>query len=293
MGKCELEVLISTFGAEGLRRVATMALPEMDEVKYLVSCQCPGHDSLELPPELQRKDVKVIFTPTKGLSVNRNNAISHATAPLCLISDDDLSFTPEGFRSVITVFGENPDLDVATFQYTVTDGRFEKSYPSESFPLSDPAKGYFVTSFEIAFRRESVIKSGVWFNRNFGLGAPLYGSGEEELWIKDLLDAGLNARFYPYVIAAHADCSTTGVRLMDSPPVLRAAGAVIKRLYPATSFPRVLLKAWRSSRASGAGLGECLRPLLYGWWQATVHPKKLFHPEVKQNPAGKQNPAEK
>lgn len=273
----ELEVLISTFGAEGLRRVASMELPSMPEVSYLVSCQSPGHDSLPLPCELMREDIKVVFTPSKGLSINRNHALSHSSAPICLIADDDLSFTPDAFKRIISVFHDHPALDVATFEYTGADGSFEKSYPPFPFPLSAPAKGYFVTSFEIAFRRLSVIDSGVRFNENFGLGAPVYGSGEEELWIRDLLDAGLNGHFYPYVIASHRGGPTTGLRLMASPHVLRASGAVIKRLYPSTAFLRVLLKAWRSSRATGVSCRLCMRHLLYGWWQATIHYKKLFH----------------
>lgn len=280
MGKCELEVLIATFGSDGLQRVASMKLPCMSEVKYLVSCQHPNSDALMLPPKLIREDIRVVFTPSKGLSKNRNNALSYATAPLCLISDDDLDFTESAFRNIISTFRDNPQLDIATFEYVRDDGSYAKRYPETSFSLSNPAKGYFVTSFEITFRRQPVIDSGVVFNEKFGLGCPIFGSGEEELWIKDLLDAGLSAYFFPYVIATHCG-STTGLRLQASPSVLRAQGAVIKRLYPFTAFVRVVLKAWRSSRTTGVGLIKCLRPIIWGWWQATRNAEKLFYPYEK------------
>lgn len=275
-GKCELEVLVSTFGEEGLMRLSRMALPEAQGVRYLVSCQCPGHTALPIPDKLIREDLKVIFTPTKGLSVNRNNAIDHATAPLCFIADDDISFTPESFHTIISTFRENPAIDIATFKHLGPNGSVEKNYPSHSFPLTHPAKGYYVTSFEIVFRRKPIVESGIRFNENFGLGTPRFGSGEEELWIHDLLESGIKGQFFPYFIATHNDSNTTGIRLMASPSVLRAQGAVITRLYPYTSLLRVILKAWRSSKATQASISSCLRPILYGWWVATTQPRKLF-----------------
>ena len=276
MEKCELEVLISTFGSEGLRRVVSMGLPVLPGVGYLVSCQCPGRESLPIPVELMRPDIRIVFSATQGLSVNRNNAIRHASAPFCLIADDDLRYSPAGLSKIISFFRDHPDVDIATFAYTDSRGKFEKSYAGNKFPLDTPSKGYFVSSIEIAFRRERVVATGVTFNERFGLGCQVYGSGEEELWVKDLLDAGLEGYFVPVVIARHIGPSSTGLRRSASPAVLRAQGAVIKRLYPYTAFMRILLKARRASKERKVSIGDCLPPLLYGWWHATVNPRKLF-----------------
>lgn len=276
MENCKLEVLISTFGEKGLTRLSRMTLPKVQEVRYLVSCQCPGYTSLPIPDKLIRDDLRIVFTPTKGLSINRNFAIENATAPLCLIADDDISFTPDAFHTIISTFRDNPDIDLATFKYIGSDGNFEKEYPEFIFSLAQPAKGYYISSIEIAFRREPIIESGIRFNENFGLGNSRFGSGEEELWVHDLLASGLKGQFVPHLIAIHNDSNTTGLRLMASPPVLRAQGAVIKRLYPNTAFLRVILKAWRSSKATRLSMLSCLQPLLYGWWQATISPKEIF-----------------
>ncbi len=276
MENCKLEILTVTFGDAGLKRFAGMIAPPVDGVRYLVSCQCPGYDSLPIPPALQRDDVRVIFTPTKGVAINRNNALRHATAPLCLLSDDDIQFTPDAFRSIISAFQENPDVDVATFEFLGPGGSFTKPYPDHPFSLKTPAKGYYVSAIEVAFRLERVKATGIRFNENFGVGTTRFASGEEELWVHDLLQAGLNGRFFPRLIATHRHCNSTGIRLMASPAVLRAQGAIIKRFYPRTALPRVFLKAMRSSKATGVGILFCLRPLLYGWWQATAHPRKLF-----------------
>lgn len=273
---CELEILISTFGEEGLLRLSRSNLPHLKEVRYLVSCQSPDQESLPVPDKLLREDLRIIFTRTKGLSINRNFAITHATAPICLIADDDISFTRDAFSAILSAFKANPDIDIMTFEFTGPDGEFEKPYPSYSFPLEKPAKGYYISSIEIAFRRIPVIESGILFNENFGLGNSHFGSGEDELWVHDLLKYGLKGRFIPHLIAIHNDSNTTGLRLMATPSLLRAQGAVIKRLYPYTALLRVFLKAWRSSKATRKDMLFCLRPLLQGWWEAAVHPRRTF-----------------
>lgn len=276
MDKRELEILISTSGEARLRRLSEMNLPRTEGVGYVISCQCPGDSALTVPCSLQRPDIKVVFTPTCGVALNRNNALRYATAPVCLIADDDVTYTHEAFSIVLDTFRNNPGLDIATFMYTGPEGTTEKVYPSHPFHLSRPTKGYYITAFEIAFRLASVKERGIWFNENFGVGNPRFGAGEEDIWIYDLLKAGLNGWFFPHIIAIHNHCHTTGIRLMNSPAVLRAQGAVITRLYPFTALPRVLLKAWRVSRASETPLSACLSHLLYGWYQATLHARTIF-----------------
>lgn len=287
----ELQVLIATYGQEGLERLAKAAasgsLPQTEGVEYLMSCQMGKQE--EIPGALQRKDIRIIFSKTKGLSRNRNILLKAATAPFCLIADDDLSYTSAALLSIISTLKSNPDVDIATFisaNYQEKEGpvkekegpahsqedqlTYEKQFPNESFDLCKPAKGYYVTSFEIAFRREAVESAGILFNENFGVGAPLYGAGEEELWIHQLLAKGLRGRFFPQQIVVHHG-PTTGTREAANPRVLRAQGVVIPVLYPLTGFPRILLKAYRSSRVSGASLPHCLRHILRGYLDLLLH----------------------
>ena len=52
------------------------------------------------------------------MSRNRNNCLRHATADLCLIGDDDCRYTHEQLQAVINTFEQNPNVDIATFQYS-------------------------------------------------------------------------------------------------------------------------------------------------------------------------------
>lgn len=241
----QLQVLICTMGEAGIRRVAESRHPQVAGVEYLVSWQLPDGDC-PIPEALLRPDFCIVKNPTRGLSHNRNLAISAASAPLCLISDDDIDYTPEALRLVINTFHNNPDLDIATFKYSGADTKY---YPDFSFDLRKPAKGYYVSSIEMGFRLESVRKSGVEFNQRFGIGAE-FPAGEEDIWIYDLLQSGLKGRFFPSVIARHAE-ETTGTRRALDPAIIRTKGAVFRHTHPRSWPLRMLAHALRHARRHG------------------------------------------
>ena len=223
-----LQVMICTYGREGLERVAAGAHPPVEGVEYLVSCQeYPGSGAYPIPKALLRDDFRIITTDTKGLSVNRNIALANATASLLLISDDDVDYTAEGLHAVIDAFSRHPDTDIMTFRYV--SASHVKSYPTHTCSLSDQVKKCFMTSFEIAFRRKSV-QGRIWFNENFGIGAT-FPFGEEDIFLRDCLDAGLKGIFEPVTIARHDGHTTSGRNLM-LPTRPMTKGADFIRLHP-------------------------------------------------------------
>ncbi|MDE6741808.1 MAG: glycosyltransferase [Muribaculaceae bacterium] len=236
--KPQLQVMICTYGRDGIERVARSSHPEVDGVEYLVSWQTEGQQPY--PKNLDRKDFKIITTDTKGLSVNRNIALAMASAPVLLISDDDVDYTEEGLREVLDTFKNLNNVDIATFRYVSSS--HSKSYPSTQCDLASPAKGYFPTSFEIAFRRTSV-QGTVWFNENFGIGAT-FPSGEEDIFLRDCLDIGLKGLFLPITIARH-DGTTTSDRNLMLPSRPLTKGAVFRRLHPRDWPLRMIIHALR------------------------------------------------
>ncbi|MCM1369400.1 MAG: glycosyltransferase [Candidatus Amulumruptor caecigallinarius] len=232
-GDIELQVLICTCGSEGINRVANGIHPRVPKVEYLVSWQ--NSNGLPLPESLERTDFRIVRAAGKGLSKNRNTAFAHSTAPLILISDDDLDYTVEGLENVIESFRRHPETDIITFQYDSVLGK--KNYPDHSFSLATPAKGYFVTSFEIALRRKSIFCK-VWFNENFGIGAP-FPSGEEDVFLQDCLNVGLTGIFLPVTIMRH-DGTTTSERNLMLASRPETKGAVFLHLHPRDWFLRMI-----------------------------------------------------
>lgn len=239
-----LEVLICTLGRDGIARVDAMGLPHVENVSYLVSWQMPDG---EIPQNLLRPDVRVITSHDTGLSRNRNHALDNAAGDVLLIADDDLRYTARQLLSVLDVFRKNPSLEVATFRY---DGEDKKCYPDHECDLGKKLpKGYYVTSFELALRRNS--RAGkLRFNEKMGIGARYLHAGEEELLLLAARKMGLNCRFFPVTITSHEGLTTGNRHVM--PGVARAFGAYIGLAYPFTCLPRIVLKAWRLYR-SGQG----------------------------------------
>lgn len=269
----KLEVLICTHGEAGIERLAARGtLPRVDDVGYLISWQTPDCGDAVVPAALCRPDVRVVTTSTRGVSNNRNNCLDNAVGPLCLLSDDDLDYHPDGLRAVIAKMEAHPECGFGMFEY---DGADDKYYPAEEYVLAGRfAKNHYLTEFEVAFRLDIVKKSGVRFNQHFGVGNSDYQSGEGAFWIHDLMKRDVTGRFYPIVIVTHRGLST-GSEDGVLPGVLKAEGAYISVAYPLTAVPRIMLVAWRRSRRFGGSPFSHLYYLSKGYLRAVFRPKSL------------------
>ncbi len=239
-------MLVATLGGDGLRRFAESGAPEVNGVAYLVSCQ---HPDTATPPEIpaeigRRSDIRVIFTPTKGLSVNRNNLFDHADAPLFLIADDDLTYDRHALEMVVTAFDTMPEADILTFRYA---GPSLKRYPPDGHSLDRPWKNYYVSSIEIGGRLDAIRRAGLKFSPLAGIGAPVLTAGEEAFFIRAALRRGLRVLHCAVSVAAHP-AQPTGLR-KPSPGFLKSRGAVIAVTRPLTAPLRIPWRAWADRRS--------------------------------------------
>lgn len=258
----QLQLQVCTLGLQGLERLARTQRPQVDGVEYLVSCQLPIEKSAqaiatnqaevlqmaseELKAFLQRKDVKLHIIHSRGVSKNRNNALSLATAPLSLLSDDDVDYTAEGLQAIIQAFEQAPQADVISFQFWQGEQQNQKFYPDKAFHHQHPPKGFYISVIEIAFRTKKV-QAHCLFNENFGIGAEHFPSGEEDILLKDMLKAGLNCVYEPICICSHPSLST-GTRRFADPVFLQCKGAIFSYIHPNTWLLRLVKGAITEGR---------------------------------------------
>lgn len=246
-----LQVLISTYGADGLVRVMQSSHPAVEGVEYLMSWQVPDL-SIAVPDELlSRPDFRVEKSRTRGLSRNRNITLSLSTAPLLLLADDDVSYTAEALQQILQSFEVYPQADILTFRHKTTEG-FVKPYPKGVHPLGKRAKGYYYSSIEIAFRAEK-IRGRHFFNEHFGAGGAEFCCGEEDLFMHELLSSGLTGLFVPIDIGTHQGLSAAGY--MQDVDMIPAKGAVFLQLHP-KSWP-VYMLAHALRRPRGTRMEYC------------------------------------
>lgn len=241
----KLQVLICTLGEAGIKRIVEAHHPNIPEVEYLVSWQLPDQD-VEIPEELKRRrDFKIIKSNTIGIAINRNNAIDNATAPIAIMTDDDVTYTKEELLNVIKQHEYHTEADLITFKYA--SSQYPKIYPNNIFNLKNPPKGYYVTCFEITFKTNK-IKNIVSFNKHFGFHTTFHG-GEEDVFIYDAIKSGLNCIFIPNFLGTH-NHSTTGDRDANKPESIITKGAIFYHTHKWTWPLRMMIHAKRNKSLS-------------------------------------------
>lgn len=147
--------------------------------------------------------VRMISTTDRGLTKSRNMAIAASKADICLLCDDDEVFVEDYAPRIMKAYQTIADADVIIFKMV---GR-SPSFPDKVMRLRFP-KTMKVSSWQISFRRESLLRTGVRFDELLGAGT---GNGAEEE-LKFLLDcqrAGLKIWYVPAEIASVGQTAST------------------------------------------------------------------------------------
>lgn len=241
-----LEVLICSFN-KGIVKVDDVLLAPRPGVRYIVSYQYTDERYLEMIPASlqQRDDVALWKYKGQGLSSNRNQALSHATADIILYADDDTRLNEQAFETVQRTFIEHPETDIALFCATSYTGRPLKDYPTAERPVTAVPSDYHVSTIEVAFRREKV-QGVLRFDERFGLGTKFLTCGEEDIWLHDALRHHLTLHYFPLYIVETSTMMKQTMIFVDA-GVQRSYGAYLYYVHGAAAWCHCLRFAWRSA----------------------------------------------
>ena len=235
-----LQVLICTFNS-GITDIPNILLPEAEGIGYVVSMQYSEARFLSLIPEelKHRKDVVLSTIEGLGLSVNRNNAIAHATAEVCVIADDDVRYTLADLRRIENEHAARPEADVLLFQARGPQGELLKRYPQVPFAYREMPRGYYPSSIEITFKRERV--KDIPFDLRFGLGSGKVVCGEEEVWLNALYrKAGRRILYLPHPVVQTLATPQGGANFATRPEMQMAKGATLYYIHGISACLRCL-----------------------------------------------------
>ena len=200
-----LEILISTMNRTSLDFLETMfPFETIEELNILVINQTIQGSELKS----KFANLRVINSYEKGLSKSRNLATDNAIGDICLISDDDIVYV-KGFQEVIkTAFEKYKNASLIKFKIETFKGNVYKTYPKKSQWLNTYSDINPISSIEIAFIRYDITSNKIRFNELFGLGST-FKSGEESLFLYDILKSDLKIFFKNEVIVKHSYKSST------------------------------------------------------------------------------------
>lgn len=158
--------------------------------------QCDREDFSQMPTK--RGMARMFSTRDRGLTRSRNMALEKSAADICLLCDDDEVFVPD-YEEIITRAYENlPNADVIVFNMVGRPASLGNRVRRLHFPYTCR-----VSSWQISFRRRSLLDSGVRFDTLLGAGTG--NGGEEELkFLTDCRRAGLRVYYVPEAIASVA-----------------------------------------------------------------------------------------
>lgn len=188
--------------------------------------------SYKLNKNLLSRYSEVLNLQEKGLSKSRNCALKASSGDICLIADDDVRFVPSVKDIVKKAFNELPKADVITFMIMDENGMPLKRYRNHSFKHNFLSV-MKVSSIEIAFRRDPVVRKKILFDENFGLGTR-YPSGEENIFLIDMMKSGLSLYFYPAVIVIHPH-ERSSLRI-NNDLIVVGKGAMFARMFGFFAF---------------------------------------------------------
>lgn len=191
-----VEVLVATMNQEDFSILEKMNISsdalignqcEYNEIKYT---KYKGHN------------ITFYSFAEKGVGLNRNNTLMRSKADICILADDDMVFH-DGYEQVIEqAFLDHPEADVLCLN--IDDEPRIRPVNKKVFRVRWYNYGQYGAA-RIAFRREAIIKNGIFFNLSFGGGAE-YSQGEDTLFLFECLQKGLSIYAVPITIAKLIEC---------------------------------------------------------------------------------------
>ena len=205
-----------------------------------------------------------------GIGLSRNTALTRARGDICLFADDDLVYR-DGYAEILErAFGSFPDADVLVFNIRSIGARKNRDQ------IQRPMRVHWF-NFErygaarIAVRRTSIFQHRISFSLLFGGGAQ-YSCGEDTLFLRDCLKAGLKIYAVPVTLADVDDSTSSWFRGYDE-KFLRGRGALYRAMYPrlALLWCFVYLLRHRKVWQENGSFAGALRSMKRGAVDYTVH----------------------
>lgn len=189
-----IEVLVSTMNRESKEDL----IKKMKITGEAVIINQVTKENIKLITEMTSTR-KMFSYREKGLSRSRNKAIKKASSDICVIADDDLTYLDDYKEIISNAYAKYNDADIIAFYVeSKTAGRPTTMQKEGRVKYLRSMK---IASFQITFKRRSVLNKNISFDVDFGAGSGKYVMGEENIFLFDCLKNGLKIYFVPITIA--------------------------------------------------------------------------------------------
>ncbi len=235
-----LEILLSTQNRRDLTFLKKMFPGGTEGFDILIVNQISEDD--DVPDFSAPSNIRIINSKEKGISKSRNLALSHAQGDVLMLADDDVIYEP-GFHTKVLKYHQLYDNEVIIFPLKDEKGRLFGRFPFKDKNLK---RFDYVYSPQISFKK-SILKSGIFFDEQFGLGAQ-YPDSENYIWLTLLHRSGVRILYAGSVSPFMEHPSFTSSHIQHTDIKIRTRLAVIKKLYGIWVYPyyfKLIFGLWR------------------------------------------------
>ncbi len=142
----------------------------------------------------------------KGVGLSRNNALLRADQELCLFADEDIVYCDGAAKAVQDAFAEHPEADVLLFNVEVQPAR--RTYWTREYHRVRWYNCGRYPAYSFGLRTRRMHEKNLSYSLYFGGGAK-YANGEDSLFLRDCLRAGLKVYAVPVNIGEEAPRPST------------------------------------------------------------------------------------
>lgn len=210
----------------------------------------------------QQCRLQMITTSTRGVGLNRNIALLAADHEYVLFADDDMLYYDGLEETVVAAFEQLPQADVLVFGIDILKNGVIIEQRRTPIRRLHTWNAMRYGTVRIAARRKALLAKNITFHQCFG-GGCIYSSGEDSLFLKACLDAGLKVYSHSAVIAGSSkDASTWFVGYTDK--FFYDKGALVRHLFPKTAYIMAMYFAVRFKRKTDVSVWKRIRLVYAG-----------------------------
>ena len=196
----KLQVLVSAVGQDVAGMAERMNLET--EATIINQCSCFAYEEYEH----RGCRIRCYSLAERGVGLSRNNGLMRADGELCLFGDEDIVYDCGYGVEIEEAFARHPEADMLLFNVRVAPAR--KTYWNEGEKRVRWYNYGRYPAYSMAARTESLHRANISFSLLFGGGAR-YSNGEDSLFLRDCLRAGLRILALPVVIGEEKEREST------------------------------------------------------------------------------------
>ncbi|MFV8979549.1 hypothetical protein [Serratia fonticola] len=230
-------ILISTM-ASRVDNLTERHFPCDEGIQYFIVIQgCADAEEKKVRERVGDKmpNAMVFFLDKTGLANNRNYCLELACAnnelDYVYIADDDITINISEVKLLAKRMA-NDGVDLGAGRVSSSTGWF-KNYNTNEYEIKliQAAK---VSSVEMILKVDFIKDNNIRFDSLFGLGSH-FPSGEEFIFVSDVLKNKGKARFYPITLCEHPPVSS-GKDFFTNHKKIEAKGAMLYRIFGLYSY---------------------------------------------------------